>query len=557
MGWTIFMGEKVKARPSASLEEAQWMIEKGGVSQSVYQEYRLRFRDRFVLPPVMKVAAENQKHRPDLVEYSQGVLAPIKQCLSLTLSERLQLLDLSGLDSNFSVKFKFNWGLDGSGEHPNPSQLTKLHFSTKQFMLVCFSIKEITVTDQNGQIVKWSGSDLGANKPQHVRPLSIFPSKEDDSLLKDFIPIVEREIREVNNQGVVVKLEDGSECVTECVKDSLSMIDGKMVVRLLQLGGGYCTMCTINVRDGHNPEVVKSGLSINRNVDSIRDLALSLTDTDTGEIRTRKKDYSTRQGVTGIPITESDITKNIPVCHSKIRTVDWFSDLLTRAVSHKKWYHSERPVTYTGEERSEYLIAQELIKDEFYQKIGVNLGNPGDMVAGNAFKTFSSDSAREVICGIVSDDLKEDVQTIHLGLCAVVKVINSQKRLVNIPALSELCTSVYLTILKAFPWAIISPSVHRILAHSVELVELNGGYGLGDMSEEGSEALNRYVRKADDSGSRADSTFHRFTDIFNHLWDRSRPKIVEMERKIIRRKEKVVICTEIETLVLSLFLEDE
>ena len=45
-------------------------------------------------------------------------------------------------------------------------------------------------------------------------------------------------------------------------------------------------------------------------------------------------------------------------------------------------------------------------------------------------------------------------------------------------------------------------------------------------------------------------------DTYNHLWDRSRPTIVEMERKKKSKKEKVTISTEIETLVESLFLEE-
>ena len=45
-------------------------------------------------------------------------------------------------------------------------------------------------------------------------------------------------------------------------------------------------------------------------------------------------------------------------------------------------------------------------------------------------------------------------------------------------------------------------------------------------------------------------------DTYNHLLDRSRPTIVEMERKVKRKKEKVIISTEIESLVESLFLEE-
>ena len=49
---------------------------------------------------------------------------------------------------------------------------------------------------------------------------------------------------------------------------------------------------------------------------------------------------------------------------------------------------------------------------------------------------------------------------------------------------------------------------------------------------------------------------NNFQDTFHHLWDRSRPTIVEMERKIKRKKAKLIISTEIEALVESLFLEE-
>ena len=50
---------------------------------------------------------------------------------------------------------------------------------------------------------------------------------------------------------------------------------------------------------------------------------------------------------------------------------------------------------------------------------------------------------------------------------------------------------------------------------------------------------------------------NNFTDTFNHLWDRSRPTIVEMAREIRRRTPRLQVMTEIEALVESLFLEEE
>ena len=79
---------------------------------------------------------------------------------------------------------------------------------------------------------------------------------------------------------------------------------------------------------------------------------------------------------------------------------------------------------------------------------------------------------------------------------------------------------------------------------------------LVDMSEEGLEALNKIIRSRREHGARKNSTLSNFMDCYNHMWDRSRPTIVEMEREIRSKKPKILIATEIEALVESLFLEE-
>ena len=115
----------------------------------------------------------------------------------------------------------------------------------------------------------------------------------------------------------------------------------------------------------------------------------------------------------------------------------------------------------------------------------------------------------------------------------------------------------YCKLLVCFPWCAVSPSVHRILAHSWEVIEMNDSFGLGNLSEEGLEALNKYVCSRRETGARKDCTLHNFTDTFNHLWDRSRPTIVEMARQINRRVPRLHIMAEIEALVETLLLEEE
>ena len=229
--WRIFMGEKVKDSPVVTLEESIWLIEKSGMSQAVYLEMRLRFKDRIYFHPVQHIRAENQLHRPALVEYKHGVRAPLLQCLSLTLTERIQQMDLSGLDaSSLQIVFKMGWGLDGSGEHKDYHQLTKVSYTTKQVMSVCFGIREVSVSDSgNSAPVVWTSKVAGSNKPANTRPLALFPAKEDVELLKEFIPEVEAEIKEMERDGVAVEVTEkgggrSNMVMTSCSKCTMSMV---------------------------------------------------------------------------------------------------------------------------------------------------------------------------------------------------------------------------------------------------------------------------------------------------------------------------------------------
>ena len=60
-------------------------------------------------------------------------------------------MDVSGLDiSQLQIFLKLNWGLDGSGDHSDYHQLSKVSYSTKQIMSECFSLKEVEVKDNSG-----------------------------------------------------------------------------------------------------------------------------------------------------------------------------------------------------------------------------------------------------------------------------------------------------------------------------------------------------------------------------------------------------------------------
>ena len=133
-------------------------------------------------------------------------------------------------------------------------------------------------------------------------------------------------------------------------------------------------MCVKSQTECQDPEIIQDGFVIERSLEGVRDLALSLTSEDTGAVVKKRGDYAVRQGVCGVPITtESDLTKSIPVCHSKIRTFEFCKDLVVRSKSHKKWKSQTNNVAYTKEENEKYKAALEEVKEAVYQNLAINI----------------------------------------------------------------------------------------------------------------------------------------------------------------------------------------
>lgn len=325
LGWSIFNANCHTLTHEASIQEAMWLMERAKLSEAIYLEIRLRFLDRFVQPPVYKVAAASKQELPQLIPYRNGIRAPLKECLTLTLKQRLSILDLSGVQE--SILFSFSYGLDGSGQHQNFQQLSKSHFSKKQIMNVCFALKEISLPDGT---VLWSSTEKGSNRPQNIRPLALFPEKESDGVLKDFVPLLDDEVESLKAVGPLISCSTDQQIKATVSTATMSMIDGKMVTRVLQLGGAYCTMCTLSCQDCHDEDIIASGFQITRSTNSLRDLALALEDPETGDISRVQNDYNIQSGLTAAPITSANVTEHIPVCHSKIRNFEWFVALMCR-----------------------------------------------------------------------------------------------------------------------------------------------------------------------------------------------------------------------------------
>ena len=105
--------------------------------------------------------------------------------------------------------------------------------------------------------------------------------------------------------------------------------------------------------------------------------------------------------------------------------------------------------------------------------------------------------------------------------------------LINSSDLGKLCKETYILVLDSFPWPSITPTLHKLLAHSEELIrEHNSGYGLKSLSEEGSEACNKLVRRYREKLSRKNSFGCNTIDVFVRLSSQSDPVLVGYRRHL-------------------------
>ena len=134
------------------------------------------------------------------------------------------------------------------------------------------------------------------------------------------------------------------------------------------------------------------------------------------------------------------------------------------------------------------------------EKTGLKVDQPepsgGTISTGNIARRAFSNESKFIKCVLsVVEEQHEEALTVHTQLSAIMRIFNCDRK-IHTSELGKLCKSMYLLILESFPWANITPTLHKLLDHSEELLrETNFGYGFKCFSEEGSEACNNLIRK--------------------------------------------------------------
>ena len=155
-------------------------------------------------------------------------------------------------------------------------------------------------------------------------------------------------------------------------------------------------------------------------------------------------------------------------------------------------------------------------------------GKGGTSTTGNIARRLLHDE-RNVLISVLSERHKPLFQMWGQLLSVIVRVVSS-KGVVNVKRYQAVSTELYIFICDNFPWVSITPSVHKLLGHTWELISENDGHGLGNLDESGLEACNKLIRKFRTSLARKSSQMDNLTDVIRRLWVNTDP-LINLERQ--------------------------
>ena len=450
-----------------------------------------------------------------------GVYFPLLSSIQITVSRILMTVtDLDLHSQNLNVKIKY--GFDGSGGHSIYHQLNNV--STNNLIIAMFC--PLSISNEKGEII-WVQD--APNVATSQRPLLVQMGKESIETLQS-LQLFENDIKRLTDEGTVV--DDNN------VKMTIQghMLDRKAAELYTGLGGSYCDLCEYSKEQCLQRDIVEGGFEITRDIDSINQIFIDLVDDD-GAICKVAGDYAIRGGVTNQPIAKHDVF-SFQVLHALLRTFDTYMKTVVHVLAGVYQWSVGKMSVY-----NQFLIdKKKALQAKIEHETGIHwdkadgTGNNGTSTTGNTARSLLLNKNRreKVITSEIPDNYRRKMEIYGAYLSVILRVIICKKK-VNVYEFKKTCTEFNLFLLDEFPrevqktlpgpWISVTPTLHKVVGHSWEVIERNDGFGLGILDESGMESCNKIVRSIRTKLSRKCSQDANLKDIINRLWVMSDPGV--------------------------------
>ena len=312
-------------------------------------------------------------------------------------------------------------------------------------------------------------------------------------------------------------------------------MDGKAQGVASGLGGGYCKCCTVTKSDAKKIKRIKQGFTMDRDILSLQQLFDDLADEDGNVDRTSLD----RQGLTQQPMSDIEILKQFPITHAYINILRYFLNVVYRINANVRKFNQR----LSAEEWANIKNAKNQFRINAKRTLHMKLDQPDSYGRGGSTNTaglarrFFGPQNRQKFVDLIYGTRKEKKAfgILHKKMSVILRLISSKKHQIDYMSLEKYCLDTYVFLRESFEFTTVPGVVHHVLAHSAERIKFNGGFGLGEWSEEGLETLHKLVRRFRERLARKTSLKDNLTDVAKHLLIRSDP--------IIRSYKRVLSCT--------------
>ena len=505
------------------LEKSVYLLDLLEIGKRKYTDFRLLCKSEGLMFPQYSKLAD---YRANIVlsnelSYLQkgqseniGIKISYRSLLKQTLSRLVQTIPQFD-ESKYPLTFKISDGLDGSGCHKVYNQLQENpNFTTKNFII--FAFKPLKLTDTFGNIL-WSNSS--PNSPFSVRPVALLSQKENEENVKFIMEtIINPEVTEIERDGFSIL---GGHVKVEIFR---TMLDGKMSQILSGAGGASCQLCTATHGELKDLELIRSGYPINRTISSALDIFNAVDPEEFLSLPSKD-----RFGLTHQPLSDKDIVSASPL-HTYTCVFRWFMLLV---------YHLQSGCLHWKPTSKQIETSMKFTRTFLQEKTGLKIDQPtsdgGTTSTGNIARQcfLNKNDFINWVATLIPSEFRDTISIVHSNISAILRVYNSSQA-VETEILDALCKDTYELIVVTFPWANITPTLHKLLAHCTELIhDCNQGYGLKEYSEEAVEACNKLIRKYRDHLARKSSFSLNVRDIFIRLLCQSDPILRSLRRTLI------------------------
>jgi hypothetical protein len=285
------------------------------------------------------------------------------------------------------------------------------------------------------------------------------------------------------------------------------------------LGGAYCDLCDLSKERCEDICTIEQGFVINRDIETMEQIFLDLVQED-GSLTQKSKDYDVRHGQTASPIAGSNV-RSVQVLHALLRGFDHFMKVVVHLSAGVYAWTESKTASTTHFLEIEKKNIQELIgkKTGIKWDFSDSSGQGGSTTTGNVARNLLyNEKNRKLITDYISNKhARMLAERYGFLLSNIIRAMSSSQK-INIKKYRDICKETNILLRQEMPWVSLTPTIHKLLGHTWELIELNNDTGLKSWSEEGMEANNKQLRIFREKLSRKTNQLQNLEDCFKRLW---------------------------------------